>query len=216
MASPVPGALSTKGLRQRRSEVGPKSMRFGTWLRANRLAGSRNQERICSTDPPSSRTMKALDADDASRLIGGGPGAGNCLRSGRHVTLQGHSPHTRTRSALVYKSSSLDHNEAACLKLALPVVEDDDQTTTTGIKAVELHRFAWGQYRRRIGDDRISLVAVDVGCGLRGSLQRFGEFLRWCHPVEGLSRASVELVGGEVEILLGECCHVGTFGEVLA
>ena len=53
-------------------------------------------------------------------------------------------------------------------------------------------------------------------CGLRGSLQRFGEFLGWCHPVEGLSRASVELVGGEVEIGLGECCHVGAFGEVLA
>ena len=55
-----------------------------------------------------------------------------------------------------------------------------------------------------------------IACGLRGSLQRFGEFLRWCHPVEGLSRASVELVGGEVEIVLGECCYVGAFGEVLA
>jgi len=64
-------------------------------------------------------------------------------------------------------------------------------------------------------DDGPKQVA-HIGCGLRGSLQRFGEFLGWCHPVEGLSRASVELVCGEVEILLGECCHVGSFGEVLA
>ena len=51
-----------------------------------------------------------------------------------------------------------------------------------------------------------------IGCGLRGSLQRFGEFLGWCHPVEGLSRSAVELMSGEVEVVLGECCHVGAFG----
>ena len=46
----------------------------------------------------------------------------------------------------------------------------------------------------------------------QGSLQRFGEFLGWCHPVEGLSRSAVELMSGEVEVVLGECCHVGAFG----
>ena len=42
-------------------------------------------------------------------------------------------------------------------------------------------------------------------------MQRFGEILGWCHPVEGLSRPSVELVGCEVEVVLGEGCHVGAF-----
>jgi len=60
------------------------------------------------------------------------------------------------------------------------------------------------------------ILTAHIACRLKGSLQHFGEFLGWCHPVEGLSRASVELVGCEVEILLGECCHVGAFGEVLA
>ena len=53
-------------------------------------------------------------------------------------------------------------------------------------------------------------------CRLKGSLQHFGEFLRWCHPVEGLSRPAVERMGGLVEVVLGEQGHVGAFGEVLA
>jgi hypothetical protein len=36
-----------------------------------------------------------------------------------------------------------------------------------------------------------------IACRLKGSLQRFGEFLYGCHPAEGLSRPPVELVGGE-------------------
>ena len=64
--------------------------------------------------------------------------------------------------------------------------------------------------------DEAGLQVAHNRCGLRGSLQRFGEFLGWCHPSEGLSRPPVELVGGEVEVGLGECCHVGAFGEVLA
>jgi hypothetical protein len=39
--------------------------------------------------------------------------------------------------------------------------------------------------------DHVAQLA-HIRCGLRGSLQRFGEFLRWCHPVEGLSRPPVE------------------------
>ena len=29
-------------------------------------------------------------------------------------------------------------------------------------------------------------------CSLWGSLQRFGELVRWCHPVDGLSSPSVQ------------------------
>ena len=47
-------------------------------------------------------------------------------------------------------------------------------------------------------------VDAKTGCGLdpglRGSAQRFGEHLGWCHELEGLARAPVELGGDEVEV----------------
>ena len=53
-------------------------------------------------------------------------------------------------------------------------------------------------------------------CEFRWSSQRFGEFVGWCHPSEGLSRAGVEGVGGLVEVVLGVLGEVGSFGKVLA
>ena len=52
-------------------------------------------------------------------------------------------------------------------------------------------------------------VRAHNGCEIKWSLQRFGEFVGWCHPVEGLSRSSVEGVCSLVEVRLGEGCHVG-------
>ena len=49
-----------------------------------------------------------------------------------------------------------------------------------------------------------------------GRCNELGELLGWFHPVEGLSRAPVELCGDGVEVFLavpGEWC---AFGEVLA
>ena len=61
-----------------------------------------------------------------------------------------------------------------------------------------------------------SIPPAHNGCEFRWSLQRFGEFVGWCHPSEGLSRPGVERVGGLVEVFLGEFGHVGAFGKVLA
>src|SRR5665811_1685365 len=49
-----------------------------------------------------------------------------------------------------------------------------------------------------------------------GRCNSLGERLRWCHPAEGLSRASVELGGDGVEVRLGQAREVGTLGQVLA
>jgi len=62
----------------------------------------------------------------------------------------------------------------------------------------------------------VAIPAAHNRCEFRWSSQRFGEFVGWCHPSEGLSRAGVEGVGGLLEIILGEFGHVGAFGEVLA
>jgi len=52
--------------------------------------------------------------------------------------------------------------------------------------------------------------------GLNRSVQRLGEFLGRCHPVQGLSRSAVESCGDVVEIGLGEVRLRLALGEVLA
>ena len=75
---------------------------------------------------------------------------------------------------------------------------------------------------RQVTEDRlVEVVALldyrpHIGRDVRGSLQRFGEFVRLCHPSEGLSRPGVERVGGLVKIVLAVNRQVGSFREVLA
>ena len=52
--------------------------------------------------------------------------------------------------------------------------------------------------------------------GLTGSMQRVVERFGWCHPLQGLSRSSVELVGDVVEVGLIERREAGPLREVLA
>src|SRR5450759_4404579 len=58
--------------------------------------------------------------------------------------------------------------------------------------------------------------ATNRGADSTGRCNSLGERLRWCHPAEGLSRASVELGGDGVEVRLGQAREVGTLGQVLA
>src|SRR5690242_3218378 len=56
-----------------------------------------------------------------------------------------------------------------------------------------------------------SWVVVSAG----GCNEELGELFGWCHPAEGLSRASVEAVGGGGEVGFGVLGEVGAFREVL-
>ena len=55
-----------------------------------------------------------------------------------------------------------------------------------------------------------------TGADSVGERNELGEPLRWCHPLEGLSRSVVEAVGDVVEVGFAVDAEVGAFGHVLA